>query len=74
MQQLKQKFTAYGIEHRPIVGGNLLRQPFLKNYQFTVIKHNYNVDLINQNGFYIGNSQFVNNRHLDQLENLLNTL
>ena len=74
MGKIKQQFIDSGIECRPIVGGNLLRQPFLKQYKFTVPKSNYTVDLINNNGFYIGNSQFITSKHLDFLENLLKSL
>jgi CDP-6-deoxy-D-xylo-4-hexulose-3-dehydrase len=58
-KQMKTAFEAAGIEHRPIVGGNLLRQPFLKGYKFGVPKKNPTVDLLNDNGVYIGNSHFV---------------
>jgi CDP-6-deoxy-D-xylo-4-hexulose-3-dehydrase len=58
-KQMKTAFEAAGIEHRPIVGGNLLRQPFLKGYKFGVPKKNATVDLLNDNGVYIGNSHFV---------------
>jgi CDP-6-deoxy-D-xylo-4-hexulose-3-dehydrase len=74
MKTIKKLFTEAGIEHRPLVGGNLLQQPFLKQYCFEVPKDNYNVDLINNNGFYIGNSQFVTKYHLDYLENLLDNI
>ncbi len=54
-----QKFlTKKGIESRPIIGGNLLKQPFLKRF-----KNNDtfpNADFIHNNGFYVGNNQFVN--------------
>lgn len=74
MKTIKKLFTEAGIEHRPLVGGNLLQQPFLKHHCFEVTKDNYNVDLINNNGFYIGNSQFVTKYHLDYLENLLDII
>ena len=74
MKTIKKLFTDAGIEHRPLVGGNLLQQPFLKQHYFDVPKNDYNVDLINDNGFYIGNSQFVTKHHLDYLENLLDNI
>ena len=58
-----------GIEYRPIIGGNLLRQPFLKKYynkdQFK------NSDFIHSNAFYIGNNQFVNQEKVDYLDKLM---
>jgi CDP-6-deoxy-D-xylo-4-hexulose-3-dehydrase len=68
---MKEIFTENGIEHRPIVGGNLLRQPFLKGYDFACVKEQYNVDLVNDNGVYIGNSHFVTE---DELEWLSDTI
>ncbi|MEI6278420.1 MAG: DegT/DnrJ/EryC1/StrS aminotransferase family protein [Verrucomicrobiae bacterium] len=58
-----------GIESRPLVSGNLLRQPFLKQYyvpgQFN------NADFLHRNAFYIGNNQFVNDERLDVLASLM---
>ena len=58
-----QKFiTENGIESRPLVTGNTLRQPFLKEYsqpeQFK------NADFLHFNSFYIGNNQFINKERL----------
>ena len=38
-KKLISKFEEYKIEHRPIVSGNLLRQPFLKGYEITSYKN-----------------------------------
>jgi len=60
----------HGIESRPLIGGNLLRQPFLKKYYN---KNQYkNSDFIHNNAFYIGNNQFVNEERIDYLEKLMN--
>lgn len=69
--RMKATFDAYGVEHRPIVGGNLLRQPFLKGYKFGTPRKNANVDLLNDNGVYIGNSHFVTEHDMRWLEALL---
>lgn len=69
--KMKEVFTREGVEHRPIVGGNLLRQPFLKGHKFGVPKKNSNVDLLNDNGVYIGNSHFVTNDDMLWLEETL---
>lgn len=71
---LQEKFQENGIEYRPIVSGNLLKQPFLKGYKICTDKKTTNADLIHNNGLYIGNSQFVDNKHLDKLENILESL
>ena len=68
MNALKKAFTKLGIEYRPIVSGNLLRQPFLKDY---TLKDSTNVDLLHNNGVYIGNSHFVGSYQLESLSRLL---
>jgi len=71
-------FAAYGIEYRPIVGGNLLRQPYLTGYKLSrpvgKEQEKSNVDILHDNGLYIGNNQFVGNSEFKLLENLLDLL
>ena len=65
------KFKENQIEYRPLVAGNLLRQPFLKNYKFEYEKEVFNADIIHELGMYIGNSQFVGKKHIQILEKIL---
>ncbi len=66
----KQRFQSViaeaGIESRPLVAGNLLRQPFLRKY-YSAAKYK-NADFLHTNAFYIGNNQFVDAAKLDVLE------
>ena len=62
---LVKKFEEYEIETRPIISGNLLRQPFLKGY--TLEKSNPTVEMVHENGFYIGNNQFIDKKHFQKL-------
>jgi CDP-4-dehydro-6-deoxyglucose reductase, E1 len=58
-----------GIESRPLISGNLLRQPFLSKYYNAT---DYpNADFIHTNAFYIGNNQFVDEHRLDFLASLM---
>lgn len=72
--KLKSELERVGIEFRPIVGGNLLRQPFLTGHKFAIKKAEYNADILNDLGVYVGNNQHVNDKHLDVLENILDGL
>lgn len=58
-----------GIESRPLISGNLLRQPFLLAHfdreQFP------NAEFIHEHAFYIGNNQFVNEERLQVLFRLM---
>lgn len=65
MKKIKAAFHVRGIENRPIVAGNLLRQPFLKNCAKVKLT---NADILNDNGVYVGNNQFVT---LDMIETLI---
>lgn len=69
----KQAFQALirdaGIESRPLISGNLLRQPFLRSYY--VPTEYPNADLLHENAFYIGNNQFVDRGRMEVLEGLI---
>ena len=67
--QLQKKLTDSGIESRPIISGNLLRQPFLKGYGDSADFKN--AEIVHQNGFYIGNNQFVDESRLGVLKDIL---
>jgi CDP-6-deoxy-D-xylo-4-hexulose-3-dehydrase len=67
---LQKSLSEAGIESRPIISGNLLKQPFLKKI-FHTGKFK-NADFVHNNGFYIGNNQFVDRKKIDYLESLLN--
>lgn len=68
-ENLQKYLTKKEIESRPIVAGNLLKQPFLKS--FSVPDKFPNANFIHTNGFYIGNNQFVDKKRLDYLKNVL---
>ncbi len=57
-----------GIESRPFIAGNLLKQPFLKNYKNVGFP---NSNFVDTNCFYIGNNQFVTKKRLIKLEKIL---
>ena len=57
------------IESRPIVGANLLLQPCFM--QFGNFKDFKNAQIVQENGFYIGNNQFVNDERLELLNNII---
>jgi CDP-6-deoxy-D-xylo-4-hexulose-3-dehydrase len=68
--RFKQELTKNGIEHRPIVSGNLMTQPFLKGYSMATKQQEYNVDKL-QYGLYIGNNHFVNEQDFDVLKRVI---
>jgi CDP-6-deoxy-D-xylo-4-hexulose-3-dehydrase len=59
MMAMKETFNENGIEYRPVVAGNLLAQPFLKDYKIETEKERTNAELVHSQGVYIGNSHFV---------------
>lgn len=71
--RLVQKLNENLIEYRPIVAGNLLRQPYM-NYKLETNKSVSNVDIIHEQGIYIGNNQFIKQSDIDNLNNMLRKL
>ena len=67
-------FNKYGIEYRPVVGGNLLEQPYLKQYKIESKSSTHNVDIIHSLGIYIGNNQFVTLKEIDILKKVLSEI
>jgi len=70
MNLMKESFAENGIEYRPVVSGNLLRQPFLKGYTMEG-KGPHNVDTVHDQGVYIGNSHFVTKKDMKFLEKVV---
>jgi CDP-6-deoxy-D-xylo-4-hexulose-3-dehydrase len=74
-KEIKEKlinlFEQYSIEYRPIVGGNLLKQPYMKNYSIECSPEVPNVDILHENGVYIGNNQFVTKREIKLIAKIL---
>lgn len=64
---LKETFKLSGIEYRPIISGNLLRHPAFKSYELCTEREEPNVEYLHKNGLYVGNSQFVTNKKVDHL-------
>ena len=57
------------IESRALISGNLLRQPFLRQY-YDPGRYPH-ADFLHTNAFYIGNNQFVDGARLDVLDELM---
>jgi CDP-6-deoxy-D-xylo-4-hexulose-3-dehydrase len=70
---LKNKFMSIlkknKIEFRPFIAGNLLKQPFLKNFNS---KFFLNSNFLHENALYIGNNQFIDKKKFFRLKNILN--
>jgi CDP-6-deoxy-D-xylo-4-hexulose-3-dehydrase len=65
-------FEEYGIEYRPVVSGNLLKQPFLSGYSLDI--ENPNVDILHERGVYIANNHFVGDAEFEMLEEIIKQL
>lgn len=68
--ELESHLSQNGVETRPLCSGNLLNQPFLKNYQIDV-PWNSNIEMLDKNGFFIGNNHMITDDEFLKLENLL---
>ncbi|MFA5062281.1 MAG: DegT/DnrJ/EryC1/StrS family aminotransferase [Patescibacteria group bacterium] len=66
----KDKFEKAEVEIRPIIAGNIARQPFFKKYVKTEFDCP-NADLIHKNGFYFGNNPEMTSGEVEFLCDLL---
>jgi CDP-6-deoxy-D-xylo-4-hexulose-3-dehydrase len=72
--KLKLIFDEVGIEHRPIISGNLLKQPFLSGYEITTQKNSLNVDYVHDNGIYLGNNHLIGKKEINLLKNIFDQI
>lgn len=68
--KLKAKLTELKVETRPFLVGNLLRQPFMADYDEKAA-YLPNTEEIHDNSFYIGNNHFIKPKEIYKLTNLL---
>lgn len=80
-KKLTEQLDKYSIEYRPIVGGNLLKQPYLMrmghNISMPMSIDYANVsqaDILHDNGIYVGNNQFVTSKDIDLLNEVLRSV
>lgn len=72
-QKLESLLSKNNIEFRPIVSGNLLKHPAIKNYRLGQFDHEFpNAEALHYNGLYVGNSQFVTHKMIDLYVDLIN--
>ena len=64
------KFNNAGIEIRPMIAGNIQRQPFYKKYVKEIVKLP-GTDIIHNNGFYSGNYPELTEEDLQTIEKCL---
>lgn len=67
-EKLQTVLRGAGIESRPLVSGNLLRQPYLASYGKAADFKN--AETLHVNAFYIGDNQFVNDERLTALKRI----
>ena len=68
-KDLQKHLESNGVETRPLCSGNLLRQPFLKDYSLGI--DNPKVDYLHFNGFFIGNNHLITNDDIEKLKGIL---
>ena len=59
------------IEIRPMVGGNITKQPFFKKYVKSFNNITPNGDIINDRGFYVGNNPELTNKEIKEILDIL---
>jgi CDP-4-dehydro-6-deoxyglucose reductase, E1 len=69
-KQYRKKFEQAGVEIRPVIAGNVTKQPFYKKY-VQQIDPCPNSDMVHDQGFYFGNNPEMTEEDLATLCNLL---
>jgi len=72
--KLEHELKIAGIEFRPIIGGNLLKHPFLQQYHQNKASSFTNAEFIHNHGLYIGNNQFISHKDISYLEKILKNI
>lgn len=68
--QYRAKFEEAGVEIRPVIAGNMTKQPFYQKYVKDITPCP-NSDLVHENGFYFGNNPEMTPEEIATLCNLL---
>ena len=68
------ELTKHGIETRPIVSGNFLKNPVEKYYKYSVFGNLKNIKDVDENGFFVGNSHKDLKPQIHRLFNILDKL
>jgi len=55
------------IEIRPIVGGDMVIQPFFKKYIKEIYPNNLNAKIIHEQGLYFGNNPELTDKEMDEI-------
>ncbi len=68
------KLAEKGIETRPIISGNFLRQPVIKHLSYRKYGDHFHAERVHDAGFFIGNHPIDIRKELDSLHCVLGTL
>jgi dTDP-4-amino-4,6-dideoxygalactose transaminase len=72
IDKIKKFCVSEGIEYRPIIGGNLLKQTAFKKYAKT--GYYANAEILNQNGLYVGLHYGVTAKQINKFVNTINKI
>ena len=72
IDKIKKFCVSEGIEYRPIIGGNLLKQTAFKKYAKT--GYYPNAEILNQNGLYVGLHYGVTAEQINKFVNTINKI
>ena len=61
------------IEIRPIVGGDMVLQPFFKKYVNDFAGENINAKIVHEQGLYFGNNPELTDKEMKEIVNLFNS-
>lgn len=65
-------FERFGIEYRPIVAGNFVKNPVIKYFNYEVFGNLINANIVDKNGLFIGNHHYDLTSEFELLDDSLN--
>lgn len=69
-RKYKNRFQEAEVEIRPIIAGNITKQPFYKKYVKSTAVYP-NADTVHMQGFYFANNTDLSEKHIEQIQTLL---
>ena len=61
-----------GVESRPIVAGNIIHNPMVEYFDYSIHDNLMNADKVHHNGLFIGNHHYSLEEPLNKLDRLIN--
>jgi CDP-6-deoxy-D-xylo-4-hexulose-3-dehydrase len=70
-KSILKKFKEEGVDSRPIISGNFLRQPVMKHLDHRIVGEHVNAEYVHDNGLFVGNHGADIRKELDGIKTII---